>query len=516
MLLNDFLERSAELSPNKIALIYEGRYLTFLKIDNAANSLGNALIAEGLQRQDRVAIYLGNSIESVVSLFGILKAGGIFLVINSQVKVKKLEYILNDCQARVLITDTGHLTKVSRIMTWCPNLELIILIDYDKANPLLDLSSRSKLLSYGTIMERYPTTRPSRRCLDIDLASLIYTSGTTGNPKGVMLTHLNMVSAANSIIQYLENTSSDIIIDVLPLSFDYGLYQVLMAFKFSGTVILERSFTYPYQIIDLVIKYKVTGWPLVPTIVAILLTLNKLDKYDFSHLRYITSTAQALPPHHITRLRQIFPRVKIYSMYGLTECKRVSYLPPEELDRIPSSVGKAIPNTEVYIVDEEGKEITEARKAGELVVRGSNIMRGYWNLPEETAKALRPGRYPGEKVLYTGDLFKKDEEGYLYFIGRKDNMFKTAGELVSPTEIENVLCECEDIVEAAIIGVDDEILGQTIKAFIVPKRDSQLTENDIIRFCSERLESFLVPQYVVFKRSLPKTSTGKVRKSDLK
>jgi len=203
-----------------------------------------------------------------------------------------------------------------------------------------------------------------------------------------MLTHLNMVSAASSIIQYLGNTSKDIILDVLPLSFDYGLYQVLMTFRFSGTLILERSFTYPYQIIDSIIKNRVTGWPIVPTIVAILLTLKKLDEYDFSHLRYITSTGQALPPNHISRLREVFPKVKIYSMYGLTECKRVSYLPPSELDRIPSSVGKAIPNTEVYIVDEEGKEISEAGKAGELVVRGSNVMKGYWNKQKETEEVL--------------------------------------------------------------------------------------------------------------------------------
>jgi amino acid adenylation domain-containing protein len=516
LLLNEFLERSADINPNKTALIYQDSHLTYSQIDNAANSLGNALVAEGLQRQDRVAIYLDNTIESVVSLFGVLKAGGVFLMINPQVKARKLEYILNDCQTRVLVTDTRHLTNVSGILTVCPTLESIILVDYDEENPLLELNSRTRILSYRKIVESNHTTRPARRCIDIDLASLIYTSGTTGNPKGVMLTHLNMVSATTSIIQYLENTSSDIIIDVLPLSFDYGLYQVLMVFKFSGTLILERSFTYPYQIIDLIIKKKVTGWPMVPTIVAILLTLKKLDEYDFSHLRYITSTGQALPPHHIDRLRQIFPGVRIYSMYGLTECKRVSYLPPEELDRIPSSVGKAMPNTEVYIVDKESKEITEARKPGELVVRGSNIMRGYWNLPEETAKALRPGRYPGEKVLYTGDLFEKDDQGYLYFIGRKDDMFKTSGELVSPTEVENALCECADIVEAAIVGLDDDILGQAIKAFIVLKQDSQLTEKDVIRFCSERLESYMVPRYVVFRRSLPRTTTGKIQKSDLK
>lgn len=321
MLVNEFLEQSAKRLPNKVALVCQGKRLTFSEIDNSANSLANALISQGVERQDRVAIYLENSAESVVSIFCILKAGGIFVVINPQVKAKKLEYILNDCQT--------------------PN------------------SKPPEILSYTSLLNKYPANQPTKRCIDIDLASLIYTSGSTGNPKGVMLTHLNMVSAANSIIEYLGNTSDDIILDCLPLSFDYGLYQVLMAFKFGGRVVLERSFTYPYQIIDLIIKEKATGFPIVPTISAILLQLNNLNKYDFSSLRYITNTAQALPPKHIFRLREIFPQVKIYSMYGLTECKRVSYLPPEEIDKRPTSVGKAMPNTETYIVDGNGEKITQ-------------------------------------------------------------------------------------------------------------------------------------------------------------
>jgi acyl-CoA synthetase (AMP-forming)/AMP-acid ligase II len=365
------------------------------------------------------------------------------------------------------------------------------------------------------MVSSYPTTKPSQRCIDLDLASLIYTSGTTGNPKGVMLTHLNMVSAATSIIKYLENRTSDIILNTLPLSFDYGLYQILMAFKFGGTVILEKSFIFPYEIINSVIKNNVTGWPMVPTIVAILLTLKNLSKYDFPNLRYITSTGQALPPNHIKRLQEIFPKVQIFSMYGLTECKRVAFLPPEELVRIPSSVGKAIPNTETFIIDEKGKEITEPGRVGELVVRGSTVMKGYWGLPEETAKRLHQGKYPGENFLYTGDLFQKDEGGYLYFVGRKDDMFKSSGELVSPKEIENVLYKIEDVLEAAIIGTEDEILGMAIKAFVVLKQESAMTREDIIQFCTTHLESFMVPKYIVFQESLPRTSSGKIQKSSL-
>ncbi len=517
MLLNEFLERSAEICPNKVALVYRNKRLTFIEIDNAANSLSTALMEGGFQRHDRAIIYLDNSTESVISLFGILKAGGVFVIVDPQVKIRKLEYILRDCQARMLITNMKHLAGEAEVLLDSPSLEQIIISDYKRDSMISEqIAVSRKVLSYKTLMEQYPPSRGISRCIDVDLASLIYTSGSSGRPKGVMLTHRNMTSAATSIIQYLENTSNDIIIDTLPLAFDYSLYQVLMAFKFSGTVILEKAFIYPQQVVDLVIKEKVTGWPIVPTIAAILIRLKNLGKNDFSNLRYISSTAQTLPPKHITQLREIFPKVKIYSMYGLTECKRVSYLPPEELERKPNSVGKAMPNTETYIVNENDERISESGKPGELVVRGSNIMRGYWNLPEETTKALRPGSYPGEKVLYTGDTFKKDEDGYLYFLGRKDDIIKTAGHMVSPKEVENVLCEREDVVEAAVIGVKDEILGNAIKVFVHLTDTSKATEEDIIRFCSKYLEDFAVPKYVSLCRSLPKTPTGKIRKRDLR
>jgi long-chain acyl-CoA synthetase len=515
MLLNEFLEKSAGLCPDKIALICHGKRLTYGEIDGAANSLAHALIDEGFKRQERVAVYLENSVESVISLFGILKAGGVFVIIDPQVKAKKLEYIIKDCGARMLITDNEHLANSSEVLSQLKELTHIIITDFEHPSPSGLPDVRKKLLSFNTILEKFPNTFIKPSCIDIDLASLIYTSGSSGNPKGVMLTHLNMVAAANSITQYLENTSDDVIINTLPLAFDYGLYQILMAFKFGGTVILEKAFVYPQQVINLIVKEKVTGWPMVPTIAAILVKLKNLDKHDFSHLRYISSTGQVLPPHHIAVLREAFPKVKIYSMYGLTECKRVSYLPPEELDRRPGSVGKTMPNTEVYIVDEKGKEIMEAGETGELVVRGANVMKGYWNLPEETARALRPGPYPGEKVLYTGDLFQKDEEGFLYFIGRRDDIIKTAGHMVSPKEVENVLCEKEDVIEAAVIGMEDEILGKAIKAFVHLTNNSDINAEDIIKFCSERLEDFAVPKTVVLCGALPRTTTGKIQKRGL-
>lgn len=515
MLVHEFLENSARRFPGKVALVFRDRRLTYSQTDIAANRLANALLSGGLGRQERAAIFMEPSPESVISFFGILKAGGVFLVINPQVKARKLEYILNDCQVRVLISDAQHLREIAEIMSECPHLHSVIICGEEP--PLLAKAEGCavKCASFSAIQLEFPESRPPRRCIDIDLASLIYTSGSTGIPKGVMLTHLNMVSAAKSITEYLENTPDDIIIDVLPLSFDYGLYQVLMAFYFGGTVVLENSFIYLYEIIDLIVREKVTGFPIVPTIAALLFKLKNLQQYDFSSLRYITNTAQAIPPSYIARLRRIFPQAKFFSMYGLTECKRVSYLPPEELDRRPASVGKAMPNTEVFLIDQDGTFIEKPGKTGELVVRGANVMAGYWNLPKETAKVLKPGRIPGERVLRTGDLFKMDEDGFLYFVSRKDDMLKVSGERVSPKEIESALYEIEDILEAAVVGVDDEISGQAIKAFVVLKKGSLLTEKDIIKSCARTLESFMVPKYVEIRDELPKSSHGKIAKKEL-
>lgn len=513
-MLQETLENSARLYDQKTALVFNHGSFSYKELEKAANSLSHALVKHGLKRQDRVIIYLPNTVETVVSLYATLKANGVFVIINPQVKAAKLGYIINDCQARAIITDKQGIVALSSIIPDCRSLSTVISTDNDIPGNLFPDSN--KILLYSTLENNHPPDPPVKTCIDIDLASLVYTSGSTGDPKGVMLTHLNMLTAARSIIQYLDNNDQDIIIDVLPLSFDYGLYQILMSVMFGGTVILEKSFLYPSQILDTIKKYRVTGFPLVPTIASLLLTLRNLKGSDFPYLRYMTNTGQVLPPSHISRLRNIFPDVKIFSMYGLTECKRVSYLPPDEIDRKPASVGRAIPNTEVYIVDEKGQEIKEPFTTGQLVVRGSHVMRGYWGLPEKTADSLRPGKYPGERVLYTGDLFQMDEEGFLYFLGRRDDMFKSGGQFVSPREVENTLHSCDGVSEAAVIGIDDEILGQAVAAFIVNAQEKNISAEDIKKYCSEHLEKHLVPKYVYFCESLPRSSNGKVQKTALK
>lgn len=511
MQVEEFLEQSARRLPNKVALVCQAERVTFAEIDRLSTRVANALKKEDVRRGDRIAIFLDNSVEAVVSIFGVLKLGAVFLMVSPKTKEDKLAYILNDCGAVSVISHTNQGDIFSEIGSRVPSLRFLILTD-------LTLSKKEaggmKRLGWKKEVESQSDLRPPKEAIDVDLAAIIYTSGSTGFPKGVMMTHLNMVTAAASITQYLENTADDIILTALPLSFDYGLYQILMAFKVGATVLLEKSYAYPQVIVEKLLQQKVTGFPIVPTMAAILLQMKGLTPDRFASLRYITNTAAALPPAHIAKLRELFPKTKIYSMYGLTECKRVSYLPPDQLEIRPTSVGKAIPNTEVYIVNEKGERVGPG-VVGELVVRGHHVMKGYWGRPEETDQVLRPGPIPGEKLLYTGDLFKMDEEGFLYFEARKDDIIKTRGEKVSPKEVEAVLYALPEVVEAAVVGVQDEILGEAIKAVVVFAEGARLTEQDVLRHCARYLEDFMVPKFLEFRKALPKTSTGKISKREL-
>ena len=535
MLVESFLETSAGRWPDKTALVCGSRRWTFAQLETMANRLAHGLLAEGVRRGDRVAVYLDHGVEAVVSIFAIMKAAGVLLVVNPTTKPEKLCATLNHSRAAALITSARKAAALGEIWDHMPHLRSVI-VDGETA---LHSSRHRAPCSHGRSAVRpgAPTTPapcpvpatitlaalmarhagdvrpPAKRAIDVDLAALIYTSGSTGDPKGVMLTHLNMVSAATSITAYLENTPDDVILSVLPLSFGYGLYQVLMGAKTGGTVVLERSFAYPQAIVRKLIDERVTGFPLVPTMAAILLQMD-LAKYDWSHLRYVTTAAAAMPTEHLLQFQRALPHVRIYLMYGQTECTRVTYLAPEELQRRPASVGRGMPNEEVWIADEEGRRVGPG-VVGELIVRGANVMRGYWEMPEETARRLRPGPLPGESVLTTGDLFRADDEGYLYFVGRKDDIIKSRGEKVSPLEVENVLCRHPDIAEAAVIGVPDAVLGQAVRAVVSLKSGSRLTEREMLRHCAERLEDFMVPKSVEVRDSLPRTSNGKIDKREL-
>jgi amino acid adenylation domain-containing protein len=510
-LLHDYLSHSARRLGDKVALVCTQRRVTYRELDECSNALAHALIGRGVARGDRVMIFADNTVEAVVSFWAALKANAVVSIVNPSTKAAKLQYLINDCRPTALLTDV-HLRDAWFAPSHSAHLKSVIVSgESGESSP-----PNSPLLRWDDALALGDRTRaPARRSIDVDLAAIIYTSGSTGDPKGVMLSHRNMLTAAASISGYLEVREDDVILNVLPLSFDYGLYQMIMAFRQGARLVLEKSFAFPAQTLRLMADEGVTAFPGVPTIFAILAEMKSLlQYYDLSRIRFVTNTAAALPVKHVLALRKLFPGARIFSMYGLTECKRCTYLPPEDLDRKPASVGIPIPNTEMWIVDEAGRRVPP-NTVGQLVIRGATVMQGYWEKPEATASVLKPGPLPGERVLYTGDYCTMDDEGYLYFVGRMDDMIKTRGEKVAPKEIEAVLFNLEGVREAAVIGVPDALLGQAIKAFVVLEQGVAITEKDVQRHCREKLENFVVPKYIEFVPNLPKTATGKIRRAGL-
>lgn len=516
-LLHDYLRITARRLGDKNALICGSKRWTYGEIDEKSDQLACCLHKLGLAPRDRVAVLLDNSAETVISLYGISKASGVFVIANATLKASKLAYILKDSGAHALITHTSKAKVVLEALEQIDHeIRLIWISPLGKVPPKL-LASHNALawdsIFSGPSASKVPP--PPASTGEHDLAALIYTSGSTGRPKGVMQPHSKMIDVAKCIIDYLKNTEDDIILNVLSLAFGYGMYQVLMAFMFGGTVVLEKSFVYLHTILQRIEEERVTGFPFVPTVIAMMFQLEGIEQYDFSSLRYVTNAGAALPVDHARKLRNLLPKTSIYPMYGLTECVRVSYLDPNQVDKRPDSVGKALAVCETLIVDENGQPAC-AGQIGELLIRGSNVMPGYWNDPDLTDKVFRRNHDDDEVWLYSGDLFRHDEEGFLYFVSRKDDMIKTRGERVSPGEVENALVLLSGVAQVAVIGVPDDILGQVIKAFIVSDKDVALTENDVLKYSTQCMENYMIPKYVELVDALPKTPNGKVDKKQLR
>jgi amino acid adenylation domain-containing protein len=511
-LLHDYLIEAARRLPEKVALVCDGLRHTYAELDRRSNRLAHALRARGVERGDRVVVFAENGPEAVTAFWAALKADAVACVVNPLTKTDKLAYVLNDSRARALVSESPLARVFVEAARRSAHLRCVVVAGHPEPGLVLDLPGGVSWA--GALEAQNPEAPPPRRVLDVDLAAIVYTSGSTGDPKGVMLTHRNMLAASRSIAEYLEIGQDEVILGVLPLAFDYGLYQMIMAFRVGARLVLERSMAYPAQVLGNVVREGVTGFPGVPTLFAMLAEMKDLSGYDFSRIRYVTNTAAALSARHIRALQRLFPRARIYSMYGLTECKRCTYLPPERIDDKPGSVGIAIPNTELWLVDERDRRLGPG-EVGQLVIRGATVMAGYWEKPEATAERLRPGPLPGERVLYTGDLCRLDEDGYLYFVGRMDDIIKSRAEKVAPKEVENAIADVEGVREVAVVGVPDEILGQAVKAFVVLEAGASLSEQDLKRECQKRLEPFMVPKYFELRGELPRTATGKIRKTGL-
>lgn len=505
MRVESFLINAARCTPDKTALICAERRMSYSELDHASERLAATLRAGGVGRGDRVIVFTDNCAEAVTGIFAALKAGAVFIPVNPSTKADKLAFIVSNCRPTAIITLGRLLGVASEAIASQANVRIVVV-----AEPRGEISpgAGARIISYEEALLGSPPALASPG-IELDLAMLIYTSGSTGVPKGVMMTHANIAAAATSITTYVDNRADDVIMNVLPISFDYGLYQVLMSVKLGATLVLEKSFAFPQAILDRAEKLSVTGLPLVPTMAALLLQMKDLKPGTLPSLRYLTNTAAALPPAHIVRLQQLFPHAKLYSMYGLTECKRCTYLPPAELSKRPGSVGIPIPGTEGWVADDDGNKVAPG-VVGELVIRGPHVMKGYWEDKAATDRVLKPGPFPWENVLHTGDLFRMDEEGFLYFVARKDDIFKSRGEKVSPKEIETVLYALPGVREAAVIGVPDPILGKAPKAILALEPGVLLSEREVLSHCARHLEDFMVPKSVEFRGELPKSENGKI------
>ena len=467
MRVEELLSRSARQYPGKAAVICNGRRYSYEWVYDEATRRATSLSRNGVQPGSRVGICLENSIDAIVWMFAVAIARATFFILSPQMRPDRLKAIETDAGATAMIV-VGQVRRAEQAVR-------------------ADLP-------------------------DEDLAAIVYTSGSTGTPKGVMLTHANLCAAATSITTYLKNTADDVIFSALPLSFTYGLGQVTTAFLSGATLVLARSVAYPRTVLDTLAQEQVTGLPLVPTM-ATLLVRHGLAQQRLPSLRYITNAAAALSEDKVRQLRQAVPRAEIFSMYGQTECQRATFLNPELLGMHPTSVGRAIPGATVAVVNEHGNDLPPGL-TGELVVRGPQVMRGYWNQPDATAQALRR-RPDGEQWLFTGDLFRQDADGLLYFVERRDALIKSRGEKVAPRAVEEVIARLPGVADVGVYGIPDELLGHAVAAAVTLEPGASLTPLEVQRHCLVHLESYMVPKVIEIRASLPTTTTGKINRAAL-
>ncbi|CAN7660331.1 acyl-CoA ligase (AMP-forming), exosortase A system-associated [Pseudoduganella sp. LjRoot289] len=510
-LIHEFIYASARRTPAAEALVYGARRLDYAALAQAVRGAADALLAAGLGRGERVAVYMEKNVENVAAMFGAAAAGGVFVPVNPLLKPEQVAYIMADCNVRVLVTSSDRLRLLVSSLALCPDLRMVFAVN-PGGQPLPDVPGVSVLSWETAHAAPAASAAPApHRAIDTDMAAILYTSGSTGKPKGVVLSHRNMVAGAVSVSSYLENTPDDRLLAVLPLSFDYGLSQLSTAFRVGATAVLINHLL-PRDILKAVVAERITGLAAVPPL---WLQVAGLDWPADCTLRYLTNSGGAMQRPTLDALRRALPKARPFLMYGLTEAFRSTYLPPEQVDLRPDSMGKAIPNAEVMVLRPDGSEC-DPGEPGELVHRGALVSLGYWNDPAKTAERFKPyvsqpGIVLGEMAVWSGDTVRKDEEGYLYFISRNDEMIKTSGYRVSPSEVEEVIYAREHVAEAAALGVPHPALGQAIVLVALCKPGMELTAAELLAACKPHLPAYMLPQKIIIaEASLPRNPNGKI------
>jgi len=513
-LLHELIAASACRLPRQPALGFGRVSLDYAGLQETVSAFAGGVLSLGLAKSERVGVWLDKRVETVAAFFGTALAGGVFVPLNPLLKSAQVAYVLRDCNVRVLVTTEERYELLSAELKNCPDLKHVVVINAEtttqpKIGPRVHLWQH--LMAAGN--------RPVNRVIDTDIAAILYTSGSTGMPKGVVLSHRNMMAGAKSVASYLENVPDDTILAALPLSFDAGLSQLTTAFHVGARVVLI-NYLLPKDVINALVAERVTGLTAVPPLYIQLTQLPWPDSIA-EHLRYFANTGGRMPLETLKALRSRLPRTKPFLMYGLTEAFRSTYLPPEEVDRRPDSIGKAIPNAEILVLREDGTPCAP-NEPGELVHRGALVAQGYWNDPEKTAERYKPlrGRESGlvlpEIAVFSGDTVRMDEEGFLYFIGRRDEMIKVSGYRVSPTEVEEALYGTQLVGEAAAFGVAHPKLGQGIVVVATAKDGAVVDESILLAACRSNLPAFMIPARIEIRAGpLPRNPNGKIDRKSL-
>lgn len=513
-LLHELALESAARTDTAVALRFKGESLAYGALAAQIDSCAAALRALGLERLDRVAIYLPKQFENVIAMFGAVRAGCVFVPVNPVLKGPQVQHILRDCNVRTLVTSAERAAALNDVLGACPDLQHVVIVG-GGAIPALP-PTLTVIAWRDWILAGHPAD--FHRVIDQDMAAILYTSGSTGRPKGVVLSHANMVTGAESVVQYLGNRALDRLLAVLPFSFDYGFSQLSTAFCVGARVVL-MDHLFARDIVTMMAREQITGLAAVPPLWSQLADLE-WPAEAVGQLRYITNSGGAMPGATLAKLRQSMPKTSVFLMYGLTEAFRSTYLPPSEIDRRPGSMGRAIPNAEIMVVRPDGSRCAP-NEPGELVHRGSLVALGYWNDPEKTAERYKPapGRPSGlmtpELAVWSGDTVRADEDGFLYFIGRRDEMIKTSGYRVSPSEIEEIVFASGLVADAAAVGVPHPTLGQAVVLVAAPANGKPADDAALIDVCRRDLPAFMVPAKIDWRESLPRNPNGKYDRSRL-
>lgn len=526
-LLTELLTLTAERTPQALALTSDASSLAYGDLGAGVSQFASGLLGLGLGRGERVAIYLEKRFETVMASFGAPAAGAVFVPVNPLLKPEQVAYILRDCNVRVLVTSPERLVLIKDALAECPDLRHVVVTDSAANLGQAGVNTNRSVtetpvgpleLTYWRDLLGSPP-RPGHRVIDVDMAAILYTSGSTGKPKGVVLSHRNMVAGAKSVASYLENHPQDTLLAALPLSFDAGFSQLTTAFHTGARVVL-LNYLMPRDVLKAMEREGVTGLTAVPPLYIQLAQLDWPTAIN-EKLRYFANTGGRMPRETLTLLRQRAPNARPFLMYGLTEAFRSTYLPPEEVDRRPDSIGKAIPNAEILVLREDSSPCSPD-EPGELVHRGALVGMGYWNDAEKTAERYKllasdaPGRQPGlqlpEYAVFSGDTVRKDTEGFLYFIGRRDEMMKTSGYRVSPTEVEEILYATQLVGECVAFGVDHPSLGHAIHVIATSAVCTGTADlNALMSECRTRMPAYMVPAGIeLVAGPLPRNPNGKI------